>query len=1018
MNDYYINTLDIDLDDPTTYPYYINLIGEYHGADNDIYITDFTLKTRILLNKNTLSQTINRDKYLTDFSLYKDLLAKYSTQKHLIRSIFFPIKYSQIEAIDAPNFTLLGYDESLLNVRERDNIIFDLINFLEYYKYRWYINTFEYEELYPLSSWSILWIILPLFLLTKKIHYTKTGNVDDFHLWEYLISKGLKDYTEYLTSEQNLYFYRNIDFLIGNLGKILVTDSLNKKLLKPIGLKLQSKWVYHDLKDGKENAHWNTISTNKNIYDTDKILRINTFDKLIEDIKTNKLDTDRYPEYEENIKNNFTFNKHNHLITKYQEIITNLKDFKYVQFYTRFVFDIVFNLYKNDRIDYNINIINDVDSGNMLSIDIYDAINLLYYSYYKKNKETPIYLPTLYTSMIGINVLERPTLQDEYLYGNEPFKISNYVDINDILDMITYIEGSYKFEDKDSLSDFINLRYDLWIQLMILKRNSYSRFKKYAISNLINQISFQETFEINPNLDVYEDYFTLKPYIKEFIDKYENNTSLYDNLIYHIFNNFVNVHKDIQNYLIPSRQKNLYFDKMKQLFIRFNSYLIRLLDNNLMQQEYISLPTITTSLGEVNTLIEDSWNYPSKGILTKISDSEITVLPLVINDFLWSDDNHEENGSYDLTIDATDPNSEDLTYEVECDDSNVTIVQDGIDNHIFHITYPEYTEDTTITYTITVTNESLLTDIETDIKIVANVPANPVINSLVWNDDNHEENGSYDLTVNATDPNSQDLTYEVKCDDSNIIIVQDGMDETLFHITYPEYTEDTTVTYTITVINEDLLTDVEIDVKVVANVPANPVINSLIWNNENHEENETYDLTVNATDPNNEDLTYEVECDEPGVIIVQDGTDETLFHITYPEYTEDTTVTYTITVTNESLLTDVETDIKIVADINGMTMPPEIMSLNWDYDIHYTGNSYQLFVDASDPQGQDLTYEMECDNLDVNIDHYDPGDPNFYVTYPEWMTETMVTYYITVTNEDSLIDNEDIWMDVYDGGGV
>jgi len=123
----------------------------------------------------------------------------------------------------------------------------------------------------------------------------------------------------------------------------------------------------------------------------------------------------------------------------------------------------------------------------------------------------------------------------------------------------------------------------------------------------------------------------------------------------------------------------------------------------------------------------------------------------------------------------------------------------------------------------------------------------------------------------------------------------------------------TDITYTIVVTNEDLRTDTEIFTKSVEDYAGDPpVINSLVWDHENHSASGTYQLTINATDPNSQDLTYDVVCDEGSTTITQTGT-LNIWSVTYPNFGSDTTVVFTITVTNEDLLTDVDTDTKVVA---------------------------------------------------------------------------------------------------------
>ena len=146
-----------------------------------------------------------------------------------------------------------------------------------------------------------------------------------------------------------------------------------------------------------------------------------------------------------------------------------------------------------------------------------------------------------------------------------------------------------------------------------------------------------------------------------------------------------------------------------------------------------------------------------------------------------------------------------------CDDVNTMITQTGTPN-IFDVVYPNYTSDTTVIFTATITNEDTLTDVDTDTKIVDDVRVDPVIDSFSWNDDIHDDNTLYTLTITAHDPGSQDLTYGVVCDDANVTIAQTGTSH-IWNITYPDYEIDTTVIFTMTVTNEDSLTDVDTDIK-------------------------------------------------------------------------------------------------------------------------------------------------------------------------------------------------------------
>lgn len=375
--------------------------------------------------------------------------------------------------------------------------------------------------------------------------------------------------------------------------------------------------------------------------------------------------------------------------------------------------------------------------------------------------------------------------------------------------------------------------------------------------------------------------------------------------------------------------------------------------------------------------------------------------PPTITSLLWDIESHHINDSYTLAITAIDPQGQDLTYDVTCDDPLVGIVQDT-SPHIWHVTYGDYEDNTEICLSVKTTNEDGLVDIininKTIIESVGVEP--PVIDSIHWDVYNHEESSSYTMTVNATDPQGQTIMYNVTCDDPTVIIVQDAIPN-IWHVTYGEYPGSTTVDYTIIVTNEDTLSDTEYDTRPVANVETAPVIDNILWDDYTHEENDSYVMTINAHDPQSQDLTYHVVCDDPAVGVVQSGTPN-IWNITYGEYGADTTVVYTITVTNEDLLTDIAIDSKVVSNV---AANPIIDDVGWDFDIHDENNSYVMTITAHDPNLEDLTYHVVCNDPTVGVAQ--SGTPHIWnIIYGEYVEDTIVAYTITVTNESLLIDTE------------
>lgn len=616
-NNKFLGKLDIDEDDPTTYPYFINLCGEYHPLNQTIYVSDFVLKRPVILTKENAQSKSIREKYLTDFILYKELLNKYPEEKYLIRSMFFPINYTIEELNDLPNFTLLGYDTRYLNDNEISDIITYLKSFLEYYNFRWYINTFEYEEMYPTVMWSILWQILPLVILYRKILNIKTSSVDEFHVWEYLVSKGLEDYTGYLTTSQNMFLYKNIDYLLGNLGKIKTSDILKEVLLKPMGLDLESKWIYHHTRTGIDDAKWGVDVINKSSNTLeDNNLRKLDFDAFLSDLETKGLDKYLTTEHQQKEEDKFVFTRYNKLLTKYQEVVLILRDFKYYEHFIRYVTDNLAILITDNMLDFNIIVNNTFKVNDLIGIEIDQIIPVLYYIYNRRIQKTPQHVPDKYTSTCGFNYkVDLDEIRNlNFKLGNQSYSISQILDIDDLIRHISL--PTQPFKTSNEISYYLNKNFEVLMYLLSKFRKSNDSLYRVGYLTLIDKLYPSYTFKISKSELTYAEFFTQHPILYEFLLNYEKDDDLrefYDDLIYQIYENFMDLNETLRNYIVFDKQKNIKFEKMKKLFVQFNSYLVRILDNDLVQQEYIFGPCMTFR-SNYDSTGKTIFNYSSKGI--------------------------------------------------------------------------------------------------------------------------------------------------------------------------------------------------------------------------------------------------------------------------------------------------------------------------------------------------------------------------------------------------------------------
>ena len=258
--DYFVTLVNDDLryidlpgyidNDPITHPYYRILSGDSTLATEPIYAYSPNDNSDILLTKNVVTNTNMLRFYISSTVNMNTLMSKYPNDQFLIKRIFDPVTDIP-SAITAKNLSLLRtstmYDDSS-GTDMTDTIIF-LENFLEAFEYRWYINVFEYEDLYPIAYWATLWYLLPIVLLTKRILDVKTDNVHPFHIWEYLTSAGFGSYKGYFSRKQELFLYKNIDYLKHNVGKDFILDILGDIFLKPIRYSLTDKVILAHTED-------------------------------------------------------------------------------------------------------------------------------------------------------------------------------------------------------------------------------------------------------------------------------------------------------------------------------------------------------------------------------------------------------------------------------------------------------------------------------------------------------------------------------------------------------------------------------------------------------------------------------------------------------------------------------------------------------------------------------------------------------------------------------------------------
>ena len=598
MGDDYMNMHGLTNPHGKWNPYYIHLAGEYTATElaagkvMHVYTVEHELPEDVIFDKN-LKKTNPKTAalYKIPNDEYFHLEEQYPDYVGLLRCMVYPVP-SIDAALAAPNLTLLAYDDSLLEVNERESIVKRLKEFLDLVRNRWWIEEYTYEDMYAITFWGMLWQLLPMVLLEQRFNNIKTPYVHSFHVWEYLKSKGLGDYRDILTTNQALWLYRNIDYILRNKGKSSSLRILAENLLGDAFISLHYVNMQQDISDFEDELHAQPQFIFSNFI-TDTETKIKQLDDLNPILFAEGLSDTNTPEYVVKTANDLGTTRYNELPTKYLEFKKDRIDLSAAAMMTTFFLHTLIYRYSENKLEYSVTIV-DPYTGTRVKLYINDMICFLYYTVCKSVEITPTYIPTQVRVRVPYTI-DKNTVQftKSIKYADNTYDIKELVAVDEILDAIPW--HNRVFVSRDDFAEFINEQYIIYYFLFKQMEQSNKYLYHKALRRMLDDITVNKFLNIHlSDYSTYEEWVNSISVVSGIVKQYENiadplvKNNAYRLLSMTIYDTIFNI-ADGKYGTNTAKKMNSIYDAIRNLFISLCSYNITFIDSERDNIEYLTV---------------------------------------------------------------------------------------------------------------------------------------------------------------------------------------------------------------------------------------------------------------------------------------------------------------------------------------------------------------------------------------------------------------------------------------------
>ena len=583
--------IPVDLQNPASWKYYLNMQGKYHPSDTLMYVISLDTQERILFSPEVIvNHPRTRSVYVPGGMYYKRLCETYPEQVDLIKSILFPVT-DVTKAIQSPDLTLLGYGSGYLEEYEEKLMIMELEKFLAIIKERWYFDFLDDEPYFYITFWASLTVYIVAHLMATREGFIRTPAVHSWHLWSALKSEGLDDYSDILDRRKSMMLYQNIEYFKANAGKqgnlILLAD----RLLSEFGVSIYGRRVVQETESHADTYQLTPQLQAVRVPPDTTTLTSEITSENVSTIQTKiygkGLTSDNNEATAEAIERRLGDTTLNRFMTKFLEIRPITKNKIYSDTLNVFLVETLLTSITKGYYHVPIRVL-DPSTGLSLSLYPRELMAIYHYAVKKSLGITPVNIPTkisLYKSFTTEIKQAAPTIP----FDNETLYLSTHFDTKQFFDGVQY---STDIENPEEFSVMLSR---LWLKYMehLLTDQSTLIDRRHYMLQYLSSLCHERRIETVTFVDgftTYEDWLGAGgiDIASTMLAQYDLQTearAAWGNLADVIMTALVPVTPTL-DYFGNFTLSDLGYSRLRQLFVQMCSYRVVFLESSRETAEF------------------------------------------------------------------------------------------------------------------------------------------------------------------------------------------------------------------------------------------------------------------------------------------------------------------------------------------------------------------------------------------------------------------------------------------------